>query len=979
MKKLLGKILGVLFAVILSFQPFINNIYAEESEILNASDNTEQAENLNSSENNDGKKVDENSKEKLDLEESNLDKEDDENKEELPVEPEVKQEPVDNGELFPSEEVNSDEDSKVKETDIKVDTKELEEVNEENSKAQSLGQERAAATSDQSNVGNYYYEVKPVLGQFNNFLYVKTNNPDPYSFELVDEDSIYKGEDGYRNSYSISQKIYLDVNYEDKATFRVKNGYIFEHGWFGASDGGRLYIYENSSGGFVKTSKSVILPRLYNPEDYLIDKYTSKNLSLFENLSKVQKFLDEMAVYPLFLKNPDKMLLKYPYLEVGRHKDQSFKFSPYLYENLGSANLLLEGSYPFVLDSLGFPKMMSSVAKKLDPTAKIVHGTMGHACISVEKNGEINYYGGKGKKPTYNSVKGIRTLYYFDASSNDLYSQNSIEKDFEELMYIKENSPLPNLSHDEWNFERLKNFIGSGKWLRASYGVGDIITYFTSGTRENEYVQIPNETWVDGRYIDEYKNWIKGAKFADYPNADFILKDYSYIDYAGNTIKGDILFKYDGVTDTWSIPKYIYYNYTDMPDDGQKVPKEYVFNRSQVKALNLDSNTDIYPVEEYVFNGKVPAGTPVVTRYIKENTEYFNLYRLYNTDNSDYTISKSVEGLKYKGQEVVGFYEGDYFRLINRDGNYYISASKVQENPILTGIWKEEKNGWTYIRENGIKANSEWLWLQVGVNEFAYKYFDKNGISIDQFYKEIKNGETKFYLSLAGPGKGYSKGWWTDPSNGLKYYFRTSTGSRVEGRQYIDEGWKFFRIGSGSQAFGWQYIDGNWQYYNKETGNQVFGRAQIDGKYYYLNSSNGAREYGWKNIGYNWFYFDKSTGVGAVSKWLWLELEGQKGKFSWKFFDKYGISIDQFRKESSGIWLSQAGPSKDYYKGWWIDPSNGQKYYFRTTSGSRVEGRQHIGRYWYFFRIGSGTQAFGRQYVDGVWRYYHEYFGIELN
>ncbi|MGF0040707.1 S8 family serine peptidase [Peptoniphilaceae bacterium SGI.131] len=251
------------------------------------------------------------------------------------------------------------------------------------------------------------------------------------------------------------------------------------------------------------------------------------------------------------------------------------------------------------------------------------------------------------------------------------------------------------------------------------------------------------------------------------------------------------------------------------------------------------------------------------------------------------------------------------------------------------GGWKKEGDKWKYTKKDGQMAISEWLWLPVeNSDEKVYKYFDREGNSIDQFYEETKDGETKYYLSQSGPFKGYKKGWWTDPENNLVYYFRPATGSRVEGRQHIDGGWKFFRFNSGSQAFGWQYINRSWSYFDNTSGNQVIG------------------------------------------KWAWLKL--MDGQYNWKYFDGRGINIDQFRKESAGVWLSQTGPEKSYYKGWWIDSSNGQKYYFRTTSGSRVEGRQYIDGNWYYFRKGSGTQAFGKQYVDGVWRYYHDTLGREV-
>lgn len=252
--------------------------------------------------------------------------------------------------------------------------------------------------------------------------------------------------------------------------------------------------------------------------------------------------------------------------------------------------------------------------------------------------------------------------------------------------------------------------------------------------------------------------------------------------------------------------------------------------------------------------------------------------------------------------------------------------------------WIMESGQWKYIKADGSFAKSEWLWLPVegksGV--YNYKFFNSTGVNIDQFYKENINGQEKSYLSQAGPGTEYYRGWWTNPENGLVYYFRTTSGSRVEGSQYIDGSWRYFRLGSGSQAFGWQCIDFSyWAYFNEKDGSQIIGQ------------------------------------------WAWLQLDD--GQYNWKYFDANGKNIDQFRKEAAGVWLSQVGPQKSYYKGWWTDPENEQKYYFRMTSGSRVEGRQCIDGEWYYFRVGSGTQAFGKQAVNGVWKYYDDKTGVEID
>ncbi len=389
------------------------------------------------------------------------------------------------------------------------------------------------------------------------------------------------------------------------------------------------------------------------------------------------------------------------------------------------------------------------------------------------------------------------------------------------------------------------------------------------------------------------------------------------------------------------------------------LPEEISFNNEKPELVLEGSNGNFEVVESEVKDR-------ILTVVIKATKDPKNYKELVNIlENSAASLKLTVKGLKFNdkakantnysiksdvGAGISGVSisskEKYQFTFIwngkqSAEGRDF-TQGKDSEDITFTlryrkgiGIWKNEEGNWKYIKENGSRAANEWLWLQVGEGkEYAYKYFDKEGNNIDQFYKETKNGETKYYLSLSGPEKGYNKGWWKDPSNGLKYYFRTSTGSRVEGRQYIDGAWKFFRLNSGSQAFGWQYISKNWTYFDDNRGNQIVG------------------------------------------KWAWLKLKD--GQYNWKYFDKNGSNIAQFRKEKGGVWLSQAGPSKDYYKGWWTDPSNGQRYYFRTTSGSRVEGRQHIDGYWYYFRSGSGTQAFGSQYVDGIWRYYDTSTGIEV-
>lgn len=81
------------------------------------------------------------------------------------------------------------------------------------------------------------------------------------------------------------------------------------------------------------------------------------------------------------------------------------------------------------------------------------------------------------------------------------------------------------------------------------------------------------------------------------------------------------------------------------------------------------------------------------------------------------------------------------------------------------------------------------------------------------------------------------------------------------------------------------------------------------------------------------------------------------------------MNITQIYTENGSSWLSQAGPTEQYYRGWWTNPENNSEYYFRLTSGSMVTGRQFIDGHWMYFR-NSGTLATGWQKIGTAWKYY---------
>ncbi|MCT1796061.1 glucosaminidase domain-containing protein [Helcococcus kunzii] len=243
--------------------------------------------------------------------------------------------------------------------------------------------------------------------------------------------------------------------------------------------------------------------------------------------------------------------------------------------------------------------------------------------------------------------------------------------------------------------------------------------------------------------------------------------------------------------------------------------------------------------------------------------------------------------------------------------------------------WKKIGDKWSYIDESGKQVISSWKRVQLldsnnmPTGDYNWKYFNAKGESIDQFYKE--NGLV--WLSKEGPYNPYHKGWWTDPNSGYKYFFRLTSGTRVSGRQYVDGGWIYFRE-TGSLALGWQYYQGAWRY---------------------NDPANNGKE--------------------VTGTWKWLPIKDKEGVKNWKFFNSKGESMDQSYRENGYVWLSQKGPATEYRRGWWYNPQNKSKYFFRLKTGSMVTGKQYIDGNWRYFRS-SGTLATGWQYINGHWNYY---------
>ncbi len=240
---------------------------------------------------------------------------------------------------------------------------------------------------------------------------------------------------------------------------------------------------------------------------------------------------------------------------------------------------------------------------------------------------------------------------------------------------------------------------------------------------------------------------------------------------------------------------------------------------------------------------------------------------------------------------------------------------EIQETPELLRGWQLIDGNWYYYKEDGTPATDEWLWVEV---------LDQEGNVIEYNWKyftpegvsidQLYRENGNTWLSQDGPYDNYYKGFWDHPDNEYTYYFREDSGSMVTGWQYINDHWYFFR----------------------DTGTMV-----------------------------------------DVGGFAWVPV--LTGGHAWKYFGTDGINDERFYTNELGwVWLSLEGPYEGYHRGWWTDPANGQIYYFRTTSGTRVHGFQFIDGDWRYFREGTGTQAFGWQFIDGSWYYFREYAGSRV-
>ena len=565
-----------------------------------------------------------------------------------------------------------------------------------------LGAQSNKALAADKTAADYSYTITPLLSPFNQYFFVKTANPDPMSFRFVDKTTVY-GENGACGSLNINYDswdeemvIYADVDYEDESTGRVNGGYIFTGS---NTDGGDVTLQykktityseysqlkqagesanigeitkttsSSSSGnvgsktyyidGYYKwedTGVKVKLPKLSSGLDYLVDTYAVKD-SFFDNMNAVQSGFSSVCLYSgSFIRGELYKSGKYWSMSTSPHVDQTFYIqSPYSRKD--NESLFATALYPYRYDSLGFPSMMSSVAKKLSSEATVEWSSSNHYTVNVTYNGETKAYGGQGNGKGQAVTKDdILHTFTFDKNdlSYDLTKAKALLTDYAKLS-IPDDVP----EEDRLTWKSIWDRVGDGAWVRLTgitsvfggqsgaysylYQKGDGSYFYTDSAGSNGAeiywsgnLGYASDTWVDGRYVDKYECYVPGAKFDDHPTSSIIMRNftfpdvtyqrkynydtrtYEYTDVKVTESKKNVLFRYDSTLELWTpdssaFKSGTYFSAIKAIYDAGALDKKYydmmTLTESEARAA-ADKNIDIIPQSGYIYNATAMPGTP---------------------------------------------------------------------------------------------------------------------------------------------------------------------------------------------------------------------------------------------------------------------------------------------------------------------------------------------------------------------------------
>ena len=476
----------------------------------------------------------------------------------------------------------------------------LEEESEEVTEEEIIEEELTESEELLSASEGYTYEIFPVLPPFNHFFYVRTDNPDPESFRFFDmESGLSDKENGLL--ITIHKTQYLDVVYENEETCRVHGGYVFYGS--GGSDGGALSVQlKNEAGKWNDCGEMVECPEVTSPVQYFMDTYIDSEADFFTNMRDAESVLDSIAMYPAYVA-PESTEGFYPNIYSNPHEEMN------LMEQFDSGIVLNKTSfvyrlYPYVLDSLGFPGFLNSVARKLDPSCT-VGSAQNHWETVITHNGRAAVYGGAGKASDGNiAVNQLEKRFIFDSSSGDLFgtvSLSSLHDLYDHYIYIGGENVKNNKKLLKASILGEEGTVAPGGWIKIAvaglFGQGGVGAY--AYITHSLYPVEASNAWVDGRYVNKCEYFMNGVKYEDYPDADIILRDVVFRDKNGDEHCEDLWYRYKG-NDRWS--NVFWFN--DLEDNSLNY-----LTREQVEQMGVDRNTNWFPDSGKVYDGTMFPGT----------------------------------------------------------------------------------------------------------------------------------------------------------------------------------------------------------------------------------------------------------------------------------------------------------------------------------------------------------------------------------
>lgn len=505
----------------------------------------------------------------------------------------------------------------------------------------------------------YSYEITPLLSFSNRYFYIKTDDPNPSHFRFADHDSAYS----YENDEAVIKRTdsqFADVKYTDTKTLRVNGGYIF---YGGDTDGGdvslQIYLDEWFDTGIIYT-----LPRLYDTADYLIHTYAVYS-DFWNNMDAVQAGFSSICLYDgSYIRGELYKPGTFYGVSNSSHIDQSFYIlTPY--SRKGGESLFASAVYPFRYDSLGFPSIMATVAKRLDSSSSSLVSSVNHAIMNVTYNGETRQYGGNGKGDGQGITKD-KIIRYF---TFDNYKENITLENIRKLLDEYADMDIPDdFSHtDQLTWSDVADTVGVGSWVSVKVssvwgGASTGYSYLYKEDDSNWYseddggdggslywngsLKYASDAWVDGRYVDSYEKFVPGEKFENHKESDIILfnitipvleydctsrynSDIGQYEYSYTNIKlsektvhnvryeyreKDKSWKADG--DTIKITQSGISDVSNMVEQGL-IPEKYLkalqLTYDDVVALDIDRNTNISPQQYYIYDQTAEPGTKVLS------------------------------------------------------------------------------------------------------------------------------------------------------------------------------------------------------------------------------------------------------------------------------------------------------------------------------------------------------------------------------